>query len=85
VALGKPRAELVAAGLLLIGALVSIGLLLRHGQPSIASLFVASVVASGVVVGLRSRANPSSLPGKWIVIVAAGVAAVPLVTWASER
>jgi len=85
VALGTPRAELAAAGLLLIRALVSLVLVLRHGQPSIAALFVVSVVASGVVVGLRSRANSSSLPGKWIVIVAAGVAAVPLVAWASER
>jgi hypothetical protein len=68
-------------GLLLIGALVSIVLLLRHSQPLIAALFVVGVV----VVGLSSRANPSSLLGKWIVIVAAAVAAVPLVAWASER
>jgi 4-hydroxybenzoate polyprenyltransferase len=81
VALGKPRAERAAVGLLLIGALVSIVLLLRHGQPLIAALFVVGVV----VVGLSSRADPSSLLGKWIVIVAAAVAAVPLVAWASER
>jgi 4-hydroxybenzoate polyprenyltransferase len=81
VALGKPRAERAAVGLLLIGALVSIALLFRHGQLLIAALFVVGVV----VVGLSSRADPSSLPGKWIVIVAAAVAAVPLVAWASER
>jgi len=85
VALGRPRAELAAAGLLLIGALVSIVLLLRHGQPSIAALFLMGVVASGLVVGLSSRAKSSSLLGKWIVILAAAVAAVPLVAWASER
>jgi 4-hydroxybenzoate polyprenyltransferase len=84
VALGKPRAERAAVGLLLIGALVSIVLLLRHGQPLIAALFVVGVVVV-VVVGLSSRADPSSLLGKWIVIVAAAVAAVPLVAWASER
>jgi 4-hydroxybenzoate polyprenyltransferase len=81
VALGKPRAERAAVGLLLIGALVSIAVLLRHGQLLLAALFVVGVV----VVGLSSRADPSSLPGKWIVIVAAAVAAVPLVAWASER
>jgi hypothetical protein len=43
------------------------------------------VVASGVVVGLSSRAKSSSLLGKWIVILAAAAAAVPLVAWASER
>jgi hypothetical protein len=43
------------------------------------------VVASGVVVGLSSRAKSSSLLGKWIVILAAAAVAVPLVAWASER
>jgi 4-hydroxybenzoate polyprenyltransferase len=86
VALGKPRAEMAAAGLLLIGALVSIVLLIRRGQTSIAALSLVTVAASGVVAGLSSRANPSSsLLGKWVVIAAAAVAAVPLVTWASER
>jgi 4-hydroxybenzoate polyprenyltransferase len=86
VALGKPRAEMAAAGLLLIGALVSIVLLIRRGQTSIAALSLVTVAASGVVAGLSSRANPSSsLLGKWVVIAAAAVAAVPLVIWASER
>jgi hypothetical protein len=38
------------------------------------------------VVAVSSRANPSSaLLGKWIVIAAAAMAAVPLVVSASER
>jgi 4-hydroxybenzoate polyprenyltransferase len=85
VALGKPKAELAAAGLLLIGTLVAIVLLLRRGQPSIAALSVVAVAASGLVVGLSSRANPSAQLGKWFMIAAAAVAAVPLVAWASER
>src|SRR5260370_5996196 len=58
VALAKPRAELAAAGLLLTGALVSIVLLLRHGHPSIAALFVVVVLASSMVVALTFRADP---------------------------
>ena len=86
VALGKPRAEMAAAGLLLIGALVSIVLLIRRGQTSIAALLLVTIAASAVVAGLSSRAKPwSSLLGKWIVIAAAALAAVPLVMWASER
>jgi 4-hydroxybenzoate polyprenyltransferase len=86
VTLGKPGAELAAAGLLLLGTMVSIVLLIRRGQSSIGALSLVAVVASGVVVGLSARANPSSsLLGKWAVIAAAVVAAVPLVVSASER
>ena len=86
VALGKPGAEMAAAGLLLLGTMVAIVLLIRRGQTSIGALSLVAIVASGVVVGLSTRANPSSsMLGKWVVIAAAVVAAVPLVVSASER
>jgi 4-hydroxybenzoate polyprenyltransferase len=86
VALGKPMAEMAAAGLLLLGTLVSIVLLIRRGQPPIGALSLVAVVGSGVVVGLSARRTPSSsLLGKWALIAAAAVAAVPLVVSVSER
>jgi 4-hydroxybenzoate polyprenyltransferase len=85
VALGKPGAELAAAGLLLFGTLVSIILFIRRGQLSIAALSAIAVVASGLLVGLSSRGNPSPVLGKWLLIALAVAAAVPLVAWASGR
>jgi len=86
VALGTPRGELAAAGLLLLGSLVSTVLVIGRGQSSTAALSLVAVVASGVVVGLSSRAGRlSPLVGKWMVIVAAALAAVPLVAQASGR
>jgi 4-hydroxybenzoate polyprenyltransferase len=86
VALGKPGAERAAAALLLIGALVAFVASIRRGQPAIAALSLVSVLAGGVVIGLRSRDHPSSvLLGKWIVIGAAALAAVPLVLSVSDR
>ena len=84
VTLGRPAAEMVAVGLLLIGTVISIVLIVGRGQMSIAALSIVAVVASGAVVGLSSRDHPSSsLLGKWAVIAAAAVAAVPLVVSAS--
>jgi 4-hydroxybenzoate polyprenyltransferase len=86
VVLGKPGAEMATAGLLLLGTMVAIVLLIRRSQTSIGALSLVAIVASGVVVGLSARANPSSsMLGKWAVIAAAVVAAVPLVVSASER
>ncbi len=86
VTLGTPRAELATAGLLLLGSLVSTVLVIRGGQASTAALSFVAVVASGLVVGLSSRAGRrSSSLGKWIVIAAAALAAVPLVAEASGR
>jgi len=86
VALGTPRAELASAGLLLLGSLVSTVLVIRRSPSSIAALGLTAVVASGVVAGLSSRPNRvSPLLGKWIVIAAAALAAVPLVAEASGR
>jgi 4-hydroxybenzoate polyprenyltransferase len=86
VALGRPRAELAAAGLLLIGTLVAIVQVIIRGQAPLAGLSLVTVAASGVVVGLSSRATLSSARlGKWIVIAAAALTAVPLVVSASER
>ena len=85
-ALGTPRAELASAGLLLLGSLVSTILVIRRSPSSIAALGLTAVVASGVVAGLSSRPNRvSPLLGKWIVIAAAALAAVPLVAEASGR
>jgi len=86
VALGTRRAEMVAAGLLLIGTLVSIILLIRRDHASIVALSLIGIVASGLVIGLGSRADRfSPMLGKWMVIAAAALAAVPLVAAASER
>jgi len=86
VALGRPGSEMVAVGLLLIGTLVSIVLIIGRGQVSIAAVSLVAVVASGAVVGLSSRNHLSSLLlGKWVVIGAAAVTAVPLVVSASGR
>ena len=85
VALGQPGAELVAVGLLLVGTLVSMVLTIHGGQTAITTLSLITVVAAGIVLGLGLRGNPSPLLGKWIVISAAAVAAVPLVVSASGR
>ena len=85
VALRQPGAELVAVGLLLVGTLVSIVLTIHGRQTAVTALSMITVVAAGIVLGLSFRANPSALLGKWIVIAAAVVAALPLVVSASER
>ncbi|HEX9096657.1 MAG TPA: UbiA family prenyltransferase [Candidatus Dormibacteraeota bacterium] len=85
VALGQPGAELVAVGSLLVGSVVSIVLTIHRGQTSVRALSLVTVVAAGIVLGLSFRAKPYPLVGKWIVIAAAAVAAVPLVVSASGR
>jgi 4-hydroxybenzoate polyprenyltransferase len=86
VVLGRPGAEMATAGVLLLGTIVSIVLLIRRSQTSIGALSLVAIVASGVVVGLSTRAHPSSsMLGKWAVIAAAVAAAVPLVVSTSER
>jgi 4-hydroxybenzoate polyprenyltransferase len=88
VALGRPWAEMVAAGLLLVGTLVSIVLILRRGTTSTAGLSVIAILASLLVVGLSSsvsgnRSSPQL--AKWVLIAAAALSAVPLVVSASGR
>ena len=85
VALGRPGAEFATAVLLLIGTLVALLLSIRRGQAWIAALSLAFVVASAALAVLSSRGEPPPLVGKWIVIAAAALAAVPLVAAASER
>jgi 4-hydroxybenzoate polyprenyltransferase len=86
VALGGPGAKMAAVSLLLIGSLVSIVLIIRRGHRSIAALSLVTLVAGLVVLIFISRPNRwSSLLGKWVVIAAAAVAAVPLVVSASGR
>jgi 4-hydroxybenzoate polyprenyltransferase len=87
VALGRPGAEFVAAGLLLIGTLVSMVLILGRGALPVAGISIVTVAAAGLVIGLRF-VNPGWAPsslGKWLVIAAAAAAAVPLVVSASGR
>jgi 4-hydroxybenzoate polyprenyltransferase len=88
VTLGKPGAEMVAAGLLLVGSLVSIVLILRNGTTSIAGLSLVTILASLLVAGMSSRVTGqrrSPLLAKWVLIAAAAVSAVPLVVSASGR
>ena len=86
VALGAPAGEMTAAGLLLIGSLVSLILLIRGGQPNLASLSLVSVVASALTVGLGAQARrDSALLGKWMLIAAAALAALPVVLSARGR
>lgn len=88
VVLGKPGAEFVAAGLLLVGTVVSIVFILSRGTTSIAGLSLVTIVASLLVVGLSSRVSGKSwspLLAKWVLIAAAGLSAIPLVVYASGR
>jgi 4-hydroxybenzoate polyprenyltransferase len=85
VTLGQPGAEMVAAGTLLVGTLVSLVLTIRRGQVSITALSLVAIVAGALVLGLSLRAKPSVFLGKWIVVAAATLAAVPLVVSASGR
>jgi 4-hydroxybenzoate polyprenyltransferase len=88
VALGRPGAEMTAAGLLLIGTLISILVIIRRGQTGIASLSLVAIGASFLVVALGTRTSGHrGLPflGKWMLIAAAALSAVPLIVSASGR
>jgi 4-hydroxybenzoate polyprenyltransferase len=88
VALGRPGAEMVAAGLLLVGSLVSIVLILRRATTSIAVLSLVTVVASLLVISLSARPSDprwSPVLAKWVLIAAAILSAVPLVVSVSGR
>jgi len=88
VALGRPGADLVGVGLLLMGTLVSIVLVVGHGSTPIEGLSLAAAGASVLVASLGMRGSGGRwLPviGKWAVIAAAGLAAVPLVVVSSGR
>ena len=88
VALGKPGAEMVAAGLLLVGSLVSIVSILRRGATPIVGLSLITLAASLLVASLSARASDprwSPLLGKWVLIAAAILSALPLVVSASGR
>jgi 4-hydroxybenzoate polyprenyltransferase len=88
VTLGRPGAEIVAAGLLLVGTLVSIVLVLRRGSTSVVSISVVTIAASLLVVSLRSTVSGrrwSAPLGKWILIAAAVLSSVALVMSASGR
>ena len=87
-ATGGSDAALVAAGLLLVGTLLSIVLILQRGPTSIAAISLGTIAASLLIVSLSSTVagRPwSALLGKWILIAAASLSAVPLVAWASGR
>jgi len=84
----RDRADLVGVGLLLMGTLVSIVLVVGHGSTPIEGLSLAAAGASVLVASLGMRGSGGRwLPviGKWAVIAAAGLAAVPLVVVSSGR
>jgi len=88
VVLGRPGAELLTAGLLLAGSLVSIVALLNHAGSS--GFKFATLVGAAAWVGLSlaagsQRGRSAPVVGKWFVIAAAALAAVPLVVIASGR
>jgi 4-hydroxybenzoate polyprenyltransferase len=85
VTLGRPGAEFAIAILLLIGTLVAVIASIHRHQSWIAPLSLAFVLAFSVLAVLRSRDEAPPWLGKWIVIAAAAVAAVPLVLAASGR
>lgn len=88
VVLGRPAAELVAAGLLLVGTLVSIVVLLGHASSSALSLLIVALAVAWFVLSLGTRnagGRSAPLVGKWVVIGTAALAAVPLVVTASGR
>jgi 4-hydroxybenzoate polyprenyltransferase len=88
VALGRPAAELVAAGLLLVGTLVSIIVLLDRAGSSALSLSIVAVAVAWFALNLGTRnagGRSAPLVGKWVVIGAAALAAIPLVVTASGR
>jgi len=63
-------------------------LVVRHGSTAIAGLSLVAAGASALVVSLGMRGPASRwapLLGKWALIVAAALAAVPLVVSASGR
>ena len=83
--LTKPGAEMAAAGLLLIGTLVSI--VIARGQLPIVGISIVALAASGLVVVLSvaDSQRSSAQLGKWVVIAAAALVSVPLVVSASGR
>ena len=88
VSLGRPGAELVAAGFLLVGTVVAIVLIFQRGLAPIAGLWLITIAASLLVVSLSTRVSAdrwSPLLGKWLLIAAAVLTAVPLVVSASGR
>ena len=88
VALGRPAAELSAAGLLLVGTLVSIIVLVRRVSSSPLSLSIVAVAGAWFILNLGARNQGwrmAPLVGKWTVIAAAALAALPLVVIASGR
>ena len=88
VTLGRPAAELLAAGLLLAGTLVSIIAVVGRMSSSGLSLLIVAVAAAWFVVSLGARDRRwrhAPLVGKWAVIAAAALVAVPLVVVASGR
>jgi 4-hydroxybenzoate polyprenyltransferase len=88
VTVGRPGAEMVAAVLLLVGTLVSIVLVLRRGSTSVVSISLVAIAASVLIVSLSSTVSGrrwSAPLGKWMLIAAAVLSAVPLVMSASGR
>src|SRR2546423_1639191 len=78
VPLGGPGAETAAVGLLLIGTLVSIGVLSRQVSGLSFALSIVAVAGGYLLLALGTRGAPPHLV-KWILIGIALLAALPLV------
>ena len=78
VTLGRPGAEIAAVGLLLLGTLVSIGVLSRQVSRLSFALSIVAVAGGYLLLTLGSRAAPPHLV-KWVLIGIALLAALPLV------
>jgi 4-hydroxybenzoate polyprenyltransferase len=87
VALGSPRAEFAAAGLLLIGSVITITTAIRRGNGLVA-LWLPGIALSYLVISLTGRETARSWTpvfGKWVLIAAAILVALALVVSVSGR
>jgi 4-hydroxybenzoate polyprenyltransferase len=80
VVLGTPRADLAAAALLLVGSLVAITQAIQRGN-SLPVFLLPAVALAYLGISLLSKIAPSRAPalGKWVLIAAAILVALPLV------
>jgi 4-hydroxybenzoate polyprenyltransferase len=87
VALGTPRAELAAAALLLVGSLVSITQAIRRGDglPAVLVPVIAVAYLGIALTGITPARSRAPVLGKWVLIAAAILVALPLVISVSGR
>jgi 4-hydroxybenzoate polyprenyltransferase len=87
VALGTPRAELAAAGLLLAGSIVAITEAIQQGN-GLPAVLLPGVALGYLVISLvptKPASSRAPVLGKWVLIAAAILAALPLVVSVGGR